>query len=74
MSRNSILAFMGLISFARDAGRGGRGESHRFNRQAAGIPVDLIFVCLWAAFGIAATLVFALGFGVDVGEALAVAG
>jgi hypothetical protein len=70
MSPNSTLALMGLTSFARDAGR---GAFQRFNR-GAGIAADLSFVCLWTAFGIAATAVFLLGFGVDVGQALAVAG
>jgi hypothetical protein len=71
MSPNSTLAVMRLTSFAHDAGG---GVFHRFNRQGAGIAADLSFVCLWTAFGIAATVVFVLGFGVDVGQALAVAG
>jgi hypothetical protein len=58
-------------TLARDPGR---GTFQRFSRQGAAIPVDLSLVCLWAAFGIAVTALFALGFGVNVGEVLAVAG
>ncbi len=43
--------------------------------QGTRIPADLAIVCLWAAFGTAVTaLLFALGFGADIGEILAMAG
>jgi hypothetical protein len=39
------------------------------------IPVDLEIVCLWSAFGLTLTgLFFALGFGVDIQQALMLAG
>jgi hypothetical protein len=35
------------------------------------VSVDLVIVCLWAAFGLALTsLFFAMGFGAEVGQAL----
>lgn len=39
------------------------------------IPVNLAIVCLWSAFGLTLTgLFFALGFGVDIQQALMLAG
>lgn len=41
----------------------------------ATIPIDFSIVCLWTAVGLVLTaLVFTLGFGAEVGQALAVAG
>jgi hypothetical protein len=42
--------------------------------ERAPIPVDLAVVCLWLVFGLLPTLVLALRFGTEVGEALAMAG
>ena len=39
------------------------------------IPVDLEVICLWSVLGLLATLlVSALGFGAEIGQALATAG
>jgi len=50
-----------------------QGAFQRFSWQCPAIPVDFGVVCLWTAFGLAMTAL-AVSFGVEVGQALAVAG
>lgn len=43
--------------------------------QRAVLPIDFGIVCLWATLGLVLTaLTFTLGFSIEVGQALAVAG
>lgn len=56
-------ALQGLRSFSIDISKG------------RAIPVDLEVVCLWSALGLMLTALFlAFGFGVDIGQALMLAG
>jgi hypothetical protein len=45
------------------------------SRLGMAFPADVRAVCLWSAFGLALTgLFFALGFGAEIGQALAAVG
>jgi len=56
-------------------GHDASGSFRRFSGQGAAIPADFHLVCLWTGLGLAMTaLAFALGFGVEVRQALALAG
>ena len=49
--------------------------AYRAFRFDTAVPGDLRVVCLWSALGCALTaLCFALGYGVEIGQVLAVAG
>jgi len=64
-----------VMSTIAEYGYYASGAFRRFGGQGAAIPADFSFVCLWTMFGLAMTaLAFALGFGVEVGQALALAG
>jgi hypothetical protein len=49
--------------------------AYRAFRHATVVPADVRVICLWSAFGLALTgLLFALGFGAELGQAVAAAG
>ena len=48
---------------------------HGVFRPGVGVPADLRIVCLWTTLGLALTaLLFGLGFGAEIGQALTAAG